>query len=113
MSLIFHPLALAPLLIGSIGLVTIWFQLAAVNALEAKANALSSSSADAMSTSMTAALNDRLALAGQEWAADVNRQIAETQAMLDDDLFGEWLNTTTVVLKCVSLPSLRPSRIQH
>lgn len=98
-SLIFYPPALAPLLIGSIGLITIWFQLAAVNALEHKANLLSSSSVDDMSNSLAAALNTRLLSSGQEWATDVNRQIAETQRMLDDDLFGDWVNTTTVVLK--------------
>lgn len=92
-------MALAPLLIGSIGLITIWFQLAAVNALEHKANMLSSSSVDDMSNSLAAALNARLLSSGQEWATDVNRQIAETQKMLDNDLFGDWVNTTTVVLK--------------
>lgn len=77
---------------------TIWFQLAAVNALEHKATALAASSIDSLSDSMTSSLNARLATTGQEWAADVNRKINETQRMLDDELFGEWVNTTTVVL---------------
>jgi hypothetical protein len=98
-SLIFHPLALAPLLLGAIGLITIWFQLAAVNALEHKATALAASSIDNLSDSMTASLNARLATTGQEWAVDVNRKINQTQQMLDNELFGKWVNTTTVVLK--------------
>lgn len=72
--------------------------------------ALASSSIDDLSTSMTVSLNARLAMTGQEWAADVNRKINETQRMLDDELFGEWFNTTTVVLKCVSQCLARASR---
>ncbi|KAL7411101.1 hypothetical protein BDY24DRAFT_417439 [Mrakia frigida] len=97
-SLITHPLALAPLLIGILGLIALQCQIAAVSALSDKASAMTNSSITEMSTSMTQTLNADLATRGALYAAGLNADLAKVQKVLDDDIFGEWVNTTTVVL---------------
>lgn len=121
-SLITHPIALAPLLIGTLGLITIQCQIAAVEALGERASALTNSSISEMSMTMATSLNAKLEARGTRFALGLNRDIAEVQKVLDDDVFGgestekracgkkvlltllthffpsEWVNTTTVVL---------------
>lgn len=51
-----------------------------------------------MSTSMTARLNSHLAERGMAYSSTINADIAAVQHTLDNEVFGTWVNTTTVVL---------------
>lgn len=59
---------------------------------------MTASSISDMSTSMTSKLNGQLAARGAAYASGMNADIAKVQKVLDDEVFGEWVNTTTVVL---------------
>lgn len=98
-SLVMHPLALAPLLIGLLGLVSVEVQIAAARAIGDAAAASTNASIASTSQSMAAQLNDELAARANVFARGMNADIAKVQKVLDDDVFGEWVNTTTVVLK--------------
>jgi hypothetical protein len=47
---------------------------------------------------MSHKLNAQLADRSERYVAGMNADIAKVQTLLDDELFGEWVNTTTVVL---------------
>ncbi|CED83256.1 Plasma membrane fusion protein PRM1 [Phaffia rhodozyma] len=97
-ALITHPLALMPLAMGIISLLSIQAQIAAIDAISRSAEETANDSIDSMANSMTSKLNARLAERGLIFANDINEDIAQVQTFMDDELFGTWVNTTTVVL---------------
>lgn len=105
-ALITHPLALAPLLIGLLGLLCGAIQIRAIHSVQATASSLTTASLDNMSATMTSKLNQQLATRGDSYVSSINQDIAAVQKVLDEDLFGEWVNTTTVVLNSTLVVSL-------
>lgn len=94
---IFHPPALACLLIGLIGLLSIQIQLAAMAPLVAKYQERSASTASDFSNNIATSINDTMYGQSAAYANDVNARVDAIQATINEGVFG-WVNGTTVTL---------------
>ncbi|WVR08903.1 hypothetical protein IAU60_005962 [Kwoniella sp. DSM 27419] len=98
LSYLAHPTCLALLFISILGFLSIQLQLVALDALKAHAQATANSTVAASTDSLTAKLNAAALQSSQAYADQYNQAIARYQQRIDDELFGSWLNTTTVTL---------------
>ncbi|KAF8070095.1 plasma membrane fusion protein PRM1 [Lyophyllum atratum] len=94
---IFHPPALACLLIGLIGLISIQIQLASMGPLVAKYKERSANTASDFSNTIFTAINSSMYDQSAAYANDVNTRVDTIQTTINDGVFG-WVNTTTVTL---------------
>ncbi|KAF9460713.1 hypothetical protein BDZ94DRAFT_1311228 [Collybia nuda] len=94
---IFHPPALACLLIGLIGILSIQIQLAAMGPLVSKYEERSASTASDFSNTIATSINDTMFSQSAAYANDVNARVDAMQATINEGIFG-WVNGTTVTL---------------
>ncbi|KAG5720326.1 Plasma membrane fusion protein PRM1 [Termitomyces sp. T112] len=94
---IFHPPALACLLIGLIGLLSIQIQLAAMGPLIAKYQQRSTDATANFSNTIFTAINGSMYNQSATYANEVNARVDTIQTTINDGVFG-WVNTTTVTL---------------
>ncbi|KAK4685364.1 hypothetical protein P7C73_g4789, partial [Tremellales sp. Uapishka_1] len=93
-----HPTCLALLLISLLGLLSLEFQLVALNAIKDHAHATANSTVTASTDDLTAKLNAAAMNSSLAYAEEFNQALAGYQQRIDNELFGPWLNTTAVVL---------------
>lgn len=74
------------------------FQIIAVHGLRDKSTADVSSAVSVQSATLSNNLNDALFSSSKQYAQDVNHVLQGWQNRIDNEIFGPWLNTTTVVL---------------
>ncbi|KAG6919376.1 hypothetical protein DXG01_006925 [Tephrocybe rancida] len=94
---VFHPPALACLLIGLIGLLSIEIQLAAMGPLIAKYQERSANATSDFSNTIFTAINSSMYDQSAAYANDVNARVDVIQNTINDGVFG-WVNETTVTL---------------
>ncbi|KAG6817485.1 hypothetical protein H0H87_008110 [Tephrocybe sp. NHM501043] len=94
---VFHPPALACLLIGLIGLLSIEIQLAAMGPLIAKYQERSANATADFSNTIFTAVNSSMYNQSAAYANDVNTRVDTIQTTINDGVFG-WVNETTVTL---------------
>lgn len=93
-----HPTCLALLFISLLGLLSIQFQLVALNALKAHAQSSVNTTVTASTNSLVTKLNAAALNSSQEYADSYNKAIAGYQDRINNGLFGSWVNTTAVIL---------------
>jgi hypothetical protein len=93
-----HPTCLALLFISLLGLLTRQFQILALNAIKHHAEANANSTVSASTNQLTAKLNAMAMNSSASYAIDFNNQVVAFQQRVDDEMFGEWLNTTAITL---------------
>jgi hypothetical protein len=93
-----HPTCLALLFISLLGLLTLQFQILALNAIKHHAEANANSTVSASTNQLTAKLNAMAMNSSASYAIDFNNQVVAFQQRVDDEMFGEWLNTTAITL---------------
>ena len=98
MSYLSHPTCLALLCVASLGFLSLEFQLAALNAIKSHVRDNANSAVTASTESLTAKLNSLALASSQQYANEFNTAVTAYQTRIDVDLFGSWLNTTSVVL---------------
>ncbi|KAG6807828.1 hypothetical protein H0H92_004749 [Tricholoma furcatifolium] len=91
---VFHPPALACLLIGLLGILSIELQLLAMHPLIAKYQEQSANVASDFSDTIFTAVNASMYNQSATYANDINSQIDVIQTTINDGVFG-WVNTTT------------------
>ena len=96
-SYVFHPPALACLLVGVFGLLSVQVQLAAVGPLRAHYDELVNATVADFSNSIAFQINKGMTNSSTEYAQGINTQIFAVQDTINNDLFG-WVNTTTTAL---------------
>ncbi|KAG6868386.1 hypothetical protein C0993_003802 [Termitomyces sp. T159_Od127] len=94
---IFHPPALACLLIGLIGLLSIQIQLAAMGPLIDKYQERSADVTADFSNTIFTAVNGSMYNQSATYANEVNARVDSIQTTINEGVFG-WVNTTTVSL---------------
>lgn len=94
---IFHPAALACLLIGLFGLISVQIQLAAIGPIQKHYSTQVSNSVGDFTNSIALSINSAMQNDSAAYAAQVNAQTAAMQTTINDNLFG-WVNGTTVTL---------------
>lgn len=94
---IFHPPALACLLIGLIGLLSIQIQLAAMAPLVSKYQERSQNAASDFSNTIATSINNSMYDQSAAYANDVNARVDAIQTTINQGVFG-WVNVTTVTL---------------
>jgi len=94
---IFHPPALACLLVGLIGLLSVELQLLAMGPLVAKYQERSASTASSFSNLIATSINNTMYNQSAAYASGVNAQVDIVQNTINQGVFG-WVNTTTVTL---------------
>ncbi|KAG6874500.1 hypothetical protein C0995_010410 [Termitomyces sp. Mi166 len=94
---IFHPPALACLLIGLIGLLSIQIQLAVMDPLTNKYQQRSADATADFSNTIFTAINGSMYNQSATYANEVNARVDTIQTTINDGVFG-WVNTTTVSL---------------
>lgn len=94
---IFHPPALACLLIGLFGLLSVQIQLVAIHALQAKYDSQATAEVSNFSNTIAASINASMYNQSSEYANDVNGRVDAIQSTINDGLFG-WVNVTTTTL---------------
>ena len=94
---IFHPPALACLLAGLIGLLSVELQLLAIGPLVAKYQERSASTASSFSNLIATSINNTMYNQSAAYANGVNAQVDIVQNTINQGVFG-WVNTTTVTL---------------
>ncbi|KAF5385997.1 hypothetical protein D9615_002597 [Tricholomella constricta] len=94
---IFHPPALACLLIGLIGLLAIQIQLAAMGPLVARYKERSANTASDFSNTIFTAINESMYDQSAAYANDVNSRVDVIQTTINEGVFG-WVNVTTTAL---------------
>ncbi|KAG9102201.1 plasma membrane fusion protein prm1, partial [Ceratobasidium sp. 370] len=94
---IFHPAALACLLIGLFGLISVEVQLLALGPIQKHYSTQVSNSISDFTNSITGSINSGMRNDSAFYAAQVNAQTSAMQTTINDGLFG-WVNGTTVTL---------------
>ncbi|RDB16658.1 Plasma membrane fusion protein PRM1 [Hypsizygus marmoreus] len=94
---VFHPPALACLLIGLIGLLSIQLQLAAMGPIIAKYQERSAGAASGFSNTIATSINASMYDQSAAYASDVNGRVDAIQTTINQGVFG-WVNVTTVTL---------------
>ncbi|QRW00590.1 plasma membrane fusion protein PRM1 [Ceratobasidium sp. AG-Ba] len=94
---IFHPAALACLLIGLFGLISVEVQLAAIGPIQKHYSTQVSNSVGDFTNSIALSINGAMQNDSASYAAQVNAQTMAMQTTINDGLFG-WVNGTTVTL---------------
>ncbi|KAJ1309931.1 hypothetical protein OPQ81_006690 [Rhizoctonia solani] len=94
---VFHPAALACLLIGLFGLISVQIQLAAIGPIQKHYSSQVSNSVSDFTNSIALSINGAMREDSAAYAAQVNAQTSAIQSTINDDLFG-WVNGTTVTL---------------
>ncbi|KAG6820285.1 hypothetical protein H0H93_002897 [Arthromyces matolae] len=94
---IFHPPALACLLIGLLGILTVEIQLVAMGPLIAKYQELSVNATSDFSNTIFTAINGSMYNQSATYASDINSRVDTIQTTINDGVFG-WVNITTVSL---------------
>jgi hypothetical protein len=94
---VFHPTALACLLIGLLGVLSVQVQLMAIGPLEAKYQAKATAAAADFSNTIAAQMNASMFTQSAAYAADINGRVSAIQTGIDDGVFG-WIGNTTVTL---------------
>ncbi|KAG5652872.1 hypothetical protein H0H81_003302 [Sphagnurus paluster] len=94
---IFHPPALACLLIGVIGLLSIQIQLAAMGPLVAKYKERSADTTADFSATIFSAINGSMYNQSAAYADDINGRVDVIQTTINEGVFG-WVNVTTTTL---------------
>ncbi|KAH8814549.1 plasma membrane fusion protein PRM1 [Flagelloscypha sp. PMI_526] len=97
LSYIFHAPALACLLIGVFGLLSVQIQLLALGPLAAKFEDRAASSVADFNSLITTSVNTNMQNQSAFYADGVNAQVAAAQAQLNNGLFG-WVDNTTTTL---------------
>jgi hypothetical protein len=97
LSYIFHPSALACLLIGVAGILSVELQLLAIRPLESHYTTQLNNSVSDFSSQIQTNLNLVMQNQSQSYATSVNGQVTTVQTTINEELFG-WVNTTTVAL---------------
>ncbi|CAE6436607.1 hypothetical protein ACGC1H_004503 [Rhizoctonia solani] len=94
---VFHPAALACLLIGLFGLISVQVQLAAIGPVQKHFSSQVSNSVSDFTNSIALSINGAMREDSAAYAAQVNAQTSAMQSTINDNLFG-WVNGTTVTL---------------
>ncbi|KAH7340720.1 hypothetical protein B0J17DRAFT_652543 [Rhizoctonia solani] len=94
---VFHPAALACLLIGLFGLISVQVQLAAIGPIQKHYSNQVSNSVSDFTNSIALSINGAMREDSAAYAAQVNAQTSAMQSTINDNLFG-WVNGTTVTL---------------
>lgn len=94
---IFHPAALACLLIGLFGLISVQIQLAAIGPIQKHYSSQVSNSVSDFTNSIALSINGAMREDSAAYASQVNAQTSAMQSTINDSLFG-WVNGTTVTL---------------
>ncbi|CAE6400145.1 unnamed protein product [Rhizoctonia solani] len=94
---VFHPAALACLLIGLFGLISVQIQLAAIGPIQKHYSNQVSNSVSDFTNSIALSINGAMQEDSAAYAAQVNAQTSAMQSAINDNLFG-WVNGTTVTL---------------
>ncbi|CAE6424032.1 unnamed protein product [Rhizoctonia solani] len=94
---VFHPAALACLLIGLFGLISVQIQLAAIGPIQEHYSNQVSNSVSDFTNSIALSINGAMQEDSAAYAAQVNAQTSAMQSAINDNLFG-WVNGTTVTL---------------
>ncbi|KAG9124658.1 plasma membrane fusion protein prm1 [Ceratobasidium sp. 392] len=94
---IFHPAALACLLIGVFGLISVEVQIAALGPIQKHYSSQVSNSIGDFTNSIAVSINSGMQNDSAFYAAQVNAQTTAMQTTINDGLFG-WVNGTTVTL---------------
>ncbi|KJE04229.1 plasma membrane fusion protein PRM1 [Cryptococcus gattii NT-10] len=98
LSYLAHPTCLALLFISLLGFLSIQFQLIALSALKAHAQSNANATVTTSTNSLVTKLNAMALNSSQEYADSYNKAIAEYQDRINNELFGSWVNTTSVTL---------------
>ncbi|KIR40320.1 plasma membrane fusion protein PRM1 [Cryptococcus deuterogattii 99/473] len=98
LSYLAHPTCLALLFISLLGILSIQFQLIALNALKAHAQSNVDATVTTSTNSLVTKLNAVALNSSQEYADSYNKAIAGYQDRINNELFGSWVNTTAVTL---------------
>jgi hypothetical protein len=93
-----HPTCLALLFIALLGFLSIQFQLLALNAIKDHARDNANAIVAQSSNDLTAKLNNMALASSQQYATDFNLAIDRYEDRINNELFGNWLNTTAVTL---------------
>ncbi|KAL4263584.1 Plasma membrane fusion protein PRM1 [Pleurotus pulmonarius] len=94
---IFHPPALACLIIGFVGLMSIQIQLIAIGAIETKYQSAAADTTSDFTNTIATSINDSMYAQSAAYAADVNLRVDGIQTTVNDGMFG-WVNVTTTEL---------------
>ncbi|CUA75047.1 Plasma membrane fusion protein PRM1 [Coprinopsis cinerea okayama7 len=94
---VFHPAALACLLIGLFGLISVQIQLAAIGPVQKHFSSQVSNSVSDFTNNIALSINGAMREDSAAYAAQVNAQTSAMQSTINDNLFG-WVNGTTVTL---------------
>mgnify|MGYP006950204114 CR=1 FL=1 len=93
-----HPPALALLCFGLLSLLVIQCQISAISALRNDAKQGVATGVTDSTTRIVAQLNAVSRLQSESYVNETNQVILQWQKSIDEELFGPWLNTTTVAL---------------
>jgi len=96
-SYIFHPPALACLLIGSVGLLSVQLQLFALGPIVQSYQNKAVSSVNDFSNTIATAINQNMLNQSAVYASQVNTEVDVIQSTINEGVFG-WVNSTTSTL---------------
>ncbi|KAF9512769.1 hypothetical protein BS47DRAFT_1382798 [Hydnum rufescens UP504] len=96
-SYVFYPPALACLLIGVLGILSVELQLAALGPLQKHYHAQVNSTVNNFSNQIALAINSGMTNQSTIYATQVNTHMLDVQNQINNNVFG-WVNTTTTAL---------------
>ena len=81
-----------------LGFLSIQFQLVALNAIKDHARNNANATVTQSANDLTTKLNQAALASSQQYATDFNAAIDRYEDRINNELFGSWLNTTSVTL---------------
>ena len=96
-SYVFHPPALACLLIGVLGILSVEIQLAALGPIQKHYSAQVNGTVNNFSNQIALAINSGMTNQSTAYATQVNTHMLDIQNQINNNVFG-WVNTTTTAL---------------